>query len=127
MFSPTSTNRTFPYRLPLPRRFPLSRKHRPIRPQRCSMISHSASLPVKSTIGAGLHIRMNPLGLDQTIPYSLDLVRQWLIERHQAENVVVHSLRDDAVRSHTIECRWTSKPRLGQKNRAFLAAHGIQV
>lgn len=109
------------------RRFPLSPKHRPIRPAR-RPVQHHVTLTTFSTITAGRQMRTAPIGLPGVMSYSLSMIESWLINHHKAENVRVTAVLPEDARADTkIECRWTSKPRLGQKNRAYLAAHGIQV
>jgi hypothetical protein len=76
-----------------------------------------------STIGAGLQVKMDALGARGWHTFDLHSLKEYITKKHQAENVTVESNYE----CRTIECRWTSKPRLGQKNRAYLAAHGIKV
>ena len=89
--------------------------------------THHAVLETINTIAAGRQIKAEPIGLQQKLPYNLHLVQQFLIQRYKAENVQVVALLDCDQRNPRIECTWTYKPRIGSKNRAYLAAHGIQV
>lgn len=112
---------------PKPRRFPLSPKHRPIRPQLHTQ-THQASLPTRWHMGlAARVVDGEAIGGPRDVPYTLESLKQFIIKKHQANNVEVTQNLETDCRYPTIDCTWTSKPRLGQKNRAYLAAHGIQV
>lgn len=110
-----------------PRRFPLSRKHRPIRPQ-LHIHRHQASLPTRWHAGLGTRVVDGAaIGSPRDVPYTLESLKSFIIQKHQANNVEVTQHIDVDCRYPTVDCIWTSKPRLGQKNRAYLAAHGIKV
>lgn len=118
---------TFVHDYTRPRRFPLSRKHRPIRPQQHTR-HHHAILPTRFHYGLGRRVIDGAaISGPRDVPYTLDSLRDFIICTHNAENVqVIQHLEIDCANPN-VECTWTSKPRLGQKNRAYLAAHGIQV
>lgn len=110
-----------------PRRFPLSRKHRPIRPQQHT-VTQQAALPTRWHAGLGTRvIDSSAIGGPKDVPYTLDSLKTFIIQKHQANNVEVTQHLTNDCRYPTVDCTWTTKPRLSKKNRSYLAAHGIKV
>lgn len=117
------------YEYRTPRRFPLSRKHRPIRPTMRPR-QHHTTLGTRSVNANGHHIRVidgSAIGGPKDVSYTLESLKTFIIQKHQAENVQVCQHLETDCRHPNVDCTWTAKPRLGQKNRAYLAAHGIKV